>query len=186
MHSNCDRFFVLTGGPGSGKTSLIEALKDRGFETAPEAGRGIIRDQMAIDGPLLPWKDPGMFAETMLAWEMRSHHAAEPKTGPVFFDRGVPDIVGYLRLTGLRVPDHVEEAAQRFRYNRRVFIAPSWREIFKQDDERRQSFEEAQRTHDAMVEAYADYGYELVPLPCAPVEERLAFILKHAESEKAR
>ena len=50
MQNDPDRFFVLTGGPGSGKTTLIEALRVAGFAAAPEAGRGIIRDQVAIGG----------------------------------------------------------------------------------------------------------------------------------------
>lgn len=67
MQNDTDRFFVLTGGPGSGKTTLIEALKAGGFATAPEAGRGIIRDQVAVGGPALPWQDRALFAELMLS-----------------------------------------------------------------------------------------------------------------------
>ena len=49
-----DRLFVITGGPGSGKSTLIKALAERGFCTMPEAGRAIIRDQVAIGGEALP------------------------------------------------------------------------------------------------------------------------------------
>ena len=68
-----------------------------GFATSPEAGRGIIRDQMAIGGSALPWQDQALFAELMLSWEMRSWQAALRRAGPVFFDRGVPDTLGYLQ-----------------------------------------------------------------------------------------
>lgn len=172
-----DTFFVLTGGPGSGKTTLVEALRSRGLAIAPEAGRGIIRDQMAIGGGALPWQDPALFAEMMLAWELRSWHEADALPGPVIFDRGVPDTLGYLRLTGLPVPGHMSEAAKRFRYNRRVFIAPPWPDIFRQDSERRQTLDEARRTHAAMVEIYAELDYELVPLPLVPVEQRADFVI---------
>jgi predicted ATPase len=173
-------FFVLTGGPGSGKTTLIEALADAGFATCPEAGRGIIRDQMALNGPALPWNDPALFAELMLSWDLRSHRAAAGRTGPVFFDRGVPDTVGYLRLSGLAVPAHMHEATARFRYDVRVFVTPPWRAIFARDDERSQTWDEAVRTHAVMVETYTGLGYEPVAVPRAPVEERLRFILAGA------
>jgi predicted ATPase len=180
MQNDFDRFLVLTGGPGSGKTTLIEALKAAGFATAPEAGRGIIRDQMAIGGPALPWHDRALFAELMLSWELRSWHAAHAGSGPVFFDRGVPDTIGYLRLCGLPVPDHATSAAKTFRYARRVFIAPPWPEIFAQDGERKQTLDEAIRTHDSVAGVYAELGYELVALPLVPIEERVRFILDQA------
>ncbi|KVV42943.1 ATPase [Burkholderia ubonensis] len=171
------RFFVVTGGPGSGKSTLIDALERAGFARSQEAGRGVIRDQLAVDGPALPWRDRSAFAELMLGWEMRSHHLARQARGPVFFDRGVPDVIGYLRLSGLAVPAHAEAAARRFRYHRRVFIAPPWPDIYTQDAERRQDFAEAVRTCDAMVECYASYGYRLIELPRASVKARVRFVL---------
>lgn len=171
-----DSLHIITGGPGSGKSTLIDALERRGYARSLEAGRGIIRDQMAIDGPALPWRDPALFAELMLSWEMRSYHAAVACTGPVLFDRGVPDVTGYLRLCGLPVPAHLDDAAARFRYHGQVFIAPPWPEVYRQDAERRQSPEEAQRTYESLVTAYLALGYALVELPRAPVEERADFV----------
>jgi predicted ATPase len=184
-------FVVITGGPGSGKTTLIDALAARGFARTQEAGRGVIQDQAAIGGAALPWRDPPAFAELMLAWEMRSFHMAEHsaahRPGPVFFDRGVPDTIGYLSLLGLPVPPHMEKAAELFRYNARVFIAPPWPEIFAQDRERRQDFAEAERTYEAMVETYTRLGYRLVELPRATVAERVRFVLAESkQSESAR
>jgi predicted ATPase len=179
MNASHDHLFVLTGGPGSGKSTLIEALVRAGHAGTAEAGRGIIRDQVAIGGPALPWRDPASYAELMLCWEMRSHHMARDLPGPVFLDRGVPDVIGYLRLTGLPVPAHMEKAAETFRYNRRVFIAPPWPEIFHQDEERRQTPEEAERTYEAMVSTYSGCGYELVEVPRLAVEERVRFVVEN-------
>ena len=178
--SDHTRFFVLTGGPGSGKTTLLDALAAAGYTCTVEAGRAIIQHQQAIDGPALPWKDPALFAQMMLSWEMRSYDLAAQQSAAVFFDRGVPDVIGYLRLSGLPVPPHMEAAARRLRYNPRVFIAPPWPEIFSQDRERRQDYAESERTYEAMLATYRDYGYELVTLPRGSVQQRLEFVLSVA------
>jgi len=171
-------FYILTGGPGSGKSSLIEALHRQGYTRSIEAGRGIIQDQVAIGGRALPWSDPLLFAELMLSWEMRSYRLARESSGPVFFDRGLPDVLGYLRLLNILAPEHMRKAAEIFRYNRAVFIAPPWREIFCQDRERKQDFDEAVRTYESMVATYTALDYELVEVPRLPLEERLSFILQ--------
>jgi predicted ATPase len=90
-------------------------------------------------------------------------------------------VVGYMRLLHRPVPPHMDKAAQLFRYNRRVFIAPPWRDIFRQDRERKQDFAEAVRTYQVMAETYSEYGYELVEIPCASVEARMEFILSNAK-----
>lgn len=175
--SSENKRIVITGGPGSGKSKLLDSLRAKGFPTATEAGRAIIRDQVAIGGNALPWEDREAFAELMLNWELRSWHAAEESKVPFFFDRGLPDVAGYLALCNLPVPVHLERAIKLFRYARTVFIAPPWEEIFEQDTERKQSYPEAVQTFNAMVESYSRHGYKLIRLPFCGVEERAEFIL---------
>jgi predicted ATPase len=169
-----DRFFVITGGPGSGKTSLIAALD--GMHRVPEAGRAIIQEEVARGGSALPWKDPLAFAEKMLARDIAAWEAAQRLEGPVIFDRGIPDVMGYLKWSALPVPSHLAQAAAERRYNRQVFLAPPWPEIFTQDAERKQTLAEAEATCRIMREVYTGLGYELVELPFAPAVERAAFV----------
>ncbi|GEK50633.1 AAA family ATPase [Vreelandella venusta] len=168
--------FVITGGPGSGKSTLLEALAAVGIKHMPEAGRAIIQDQVAIGGDALPWGDKEAFADLMLSWELRSWHEAAEIEGPALFDRGVPDVIGYRRVVGLSVPDHVWRAAEQFRYAPTVFVAPPWEAIFAGDAERKQSFAEAWATWEAMVATYDELGYTLVELPRASTVERVAFV----------
>ncbi len=60
-----DHFFVVTGGPSAGKTSLITELARRGFHTIPESGRAIIREETQSGGDALPWADRMAYAERM-------------------------------------------------------------------------------------------------------------------------
>lgn len=181
MSSVLQHRFILTGGPGSGKSMIIDTIIKRGFWCSKEAGRGVIQDQVNIDGDALPWANQTAFAELMLSWEMRSWHEAKEQTQPCFFDRGVPDVVGYLRLSELPIPRHLDNAVEKFRYNRIVFIAPPWRDIYVQDTERKQSFDVAVATYHAMVKTYRMYDYQLIELPCASVEERADFILSRIQ-----
>ena len=172
-----ERFAIVTGGPGSGKTTVIAELARRGIATSPEAGRAVIREQQAAGGTGLPWSDRALFAALMTAFDVEAYEAARALAGPVVFDRGIPDVIGYLRLCGLPVPPDLDATARRLRYRQEVFIAPPWREIYENDAERRQDFAEACRTYDVMAGVYRDYGYDLCVLPRVGVAERAELIL---------
>jgi predicted ATPase len=172
------RRIVVTGGPGAGKTSLIDALERRGFPRTLESGRAIIQSQVRTGGTALPWGDCQAYARLMLSMDGRFHVEAAILAGPVFFDRGAPDVVGYLRLCGLPVTDDVAAVALALRYDPLVFVAPPWPEIFTNDAERRQDLAEAARTHAVMVQVYTELGYTLVELPRASVADRVDFVLE--------
>lgn len=169
-------FYVLTGGPGAGKSSVLSALAAAGHAVSGEAGRRIIRDQVAIGGRALPWADRGLYAELMLAADMAAYRDRQDTPRPVVFDRGVADTLGYLRLEGLAVPGHVLRAAEAFAYRSPVFVFPPWPEIYGQDAERRQRAEVAAATHAAVVETYRGLGYALIDVPRGSVAERADFV----------
>ncbi|MBG2877535.1 AAA family ATPase [Proteus alimentorum] len=176
MPENSHRI-ILTGGPGSGKTTLINELKNRGYPCSLEAGRAIIQDQSVIDGIALPWADPNAFAQAMLIWELRSWHEASSNKILYFYDRGLPDIAGYLLLCGLAIPKHLDKAITLFRYSENVFIAPPWTEVYTQDKERKQTEKEAEETYLAMIAAYKKYHYNLTELPKIGITDRANFII---------
>lgn len=168
---------VVTGGPGMGKTSIINSLKKRGFETVAECGRDIIQQQIKSGGDKLPWMDRAAFADEMFKQSLADYEKWMNSREPVFFDRGIPDVIGYLKLCQLPVPDLILRAAEVCRYSTKVFITPPWEEIFTQDEERKQSFQEAIETYDVMVEVYSSLGYEIIVIPKTTVSDRSDFIL---------
>lgn len=167
---------VITGGPGSGKTTLVDALAAAGVRTSAEVGRRIVREQLATGGTALPWANEAAFAALMLPGEVAAHAAALATGEPVVLDRGVPDVIGFLRVSSLPVPPALDAAARATRYNPRVFLAPFWAAIYTHDPERRQAAAVAARTEAVMRDVYAGYGYRLVELPRAPVAERVRFV----------
>ncbi|RPE08525.1 ATPase [Chitinophaga lutea] len=171
-------YYILTGGPGMGKTVIIDALRHSGYTCVPETGRAVIREQVAAGGDALPWGNRSAFARRMFRQSVTDYDAHLGIQAPVFFDRGIPDITGYLQLCGLTVPPDMAAANHTLRYNPLVFIAPPWEDIFRNDRERKQSFEEAVATFDMMAGTYRSLGYRLSYLPETSVEERVAFILR--------
>lgn len=48
---------ILTGAPGSGKTSVLMALQSRGYDVVPEAATAVIAREQAR-GDDEPWAQP--------------------------------------------------------------------------------------------------------------------------------
>ncbi len=163
---------AITGAPGGGKSSLLKEMAERGFVVSPEVARIILQ---APGGMSLRDSDPAAFAQRMLEAEMQAFEAA-PISRTTIFDRGFPDIVGFLRLEGLPVFPELDLACRSFRYHRKVYRARAWREIYRQDAERTQDWNGALASDEAVTDAWRRYGYEIVDLPLASVDERADFL----------
>jgi predicted ATPase len=176
------RRFVIAGGPGSGKSTLLQALAQAGEICYEECSRVLIREQLARAGDLVPWGDLQAFAHEC-SERMRAQIAASSRPGRCFFDRGLPDLIGYLRHRGQAAPDAWRIASSA--YAPRVFFAPPWREIFVNDAERPQSFAEAQELSVHIRRAYLDCGFQVIDLVKGTVNERRQQILKHLDNQSS-
>jgi predicted ATPase len=58
-------FIIITGGPGMGKTSLVQHLSELGYQHVPETGRSIIQQQVTDGGDALPWQNRAAYAQLM-------------------------------------------------------------------------------------------------------------------------
>jgi predicted ATPase len=173
-----DRFFLLTGAFGSGKSTLLEHLQLRGVRGVVEPARRILTEQRSIRGDGLPEKDSRLFVELMLSRMLDAYRQSDTSVGPILFDRGIPDILGYAALFGFDLP-HCENAAHLYRYNPQVFMAPAWEQIYCTDDERTLPFSLARKFGNDLRAIYTRLGYTLIDVPCVSVEERANFILHH-------
>jgi predicted ATPase len=166
---------IVTGCPGSGKTTLIKSLRNIGFLCVDEPARQVIAEQRAIQGNGLSDKNTMLFTELLLARSLESYKKHEGSLVPIIFDRGIPDVIGYAKLFGLDT-EKFEIAAAIYPYNGSVFIAPPWKEIYSTDDERKMSFDQTAQFHEILRQTYLSLGYELIELPLESVERRAQFI----------
>lgn len=176
-----DDFIIITGGPGSGKTTLLDELQKNNYEYVPEVAREIIKTQISSNGDALPWGNVTKYRDLMLEQSIESYLSAltNPSSQLLFFDRGIPDTLTYTHLINIPVSEQLESAVKRYRYNKKVFILPPWKDIYKTDNERKQDFEEAVATYKAMFRTYEQLDYELIEVPKIGVKRRASFILKN-------
>lgn len=171
---------AITGGPGTGKSTLLAALAGAGIATFAEVARNILKAPGGMD---MRAEHPADFAEAMLVAERSAWDAAP--VGASVYDRGFPDIVGFLRLGSQPVPRELDSCCRELRYDGPVFRAPPWREIYSSDAERIQNWEEAVASDAAVIAAWKHYGYRPINLPLAPVSARVAVVMEHLDASLA-
>jgi predicted ATPase len=172
-----DRFVVISGCSGGGKSALLEELGRQGYPTVEEPGRRIVKEQLLSGGTALPWTDGVAFARRCIALALSDRRAARRLQGRwVFFDRGLIDASVALRsLTGEPVLNAIKRS---HRYHQRVFLAPPWPEIYVTDNERRHSLDAGVAEYQRLVDAFPALGYEVTILPKTGVVERAEFVLR--------
>lgn len=170
---------ALIGGPGTGKTTLINALKTRGYSCMEEISRQITLEAQKKGIAQLFLEDPLMFSEQLLLGRQKQFLEADSLPQEVvFFDRGLPDVVAYLDYLKSSYPDSFKTICSQHKYDI-VFILKPWKAIYEQDNERYETFEQALILHDFLVKTYSKYGYSIIDTPFGTVEERLSFIINH-------
>lgn len=169
-----NRFFILSGCSGGGKSTLLAELARRGFATVEEPGRRIVIEETRNGGTALPWIDMQAFARRAIAMALEDRQVT-PKEGLVFFDRGLIDAASALHhISGDRFVNTLRDT---HRYNSLVFLTPPWPEIYQSDDERKHGFDAAVEEYERLVRDYEGLGYDIVVLPKSAVAERADLIL---------
>ncbi|WP_299504790.1 AAA family ATPase [uncultured Roseobacter sp.] len=170
-----NRFVLITGCSGGGKTTLLKALEGRGYATVAEPGRRILAEEREGTGRALPWVDGAAFAKRAVEVARSDLAVMGNQKGLVFFDRGVVDAAVALdHATGL--PYRQTLGAHRH-YDSTVFLAPPWPEIFSQDDDRRHDLTAAKEEFQRLEAALEALGYDTCLLPKVPVAERVECVL---------
>jgi predicted ATPase len=168
-----DELWILTGAPGSGKTTILDELRGT-IRCVDEPARRLLAEQRAIGGTGTPDRDPSRFVELLLEAAIADHGRASG-AGAALFDRGIPDCIAYAIHLGVD-PGPSLRASDRYRYNGEVLILEPWEEIYATDDERTMSFADTVAFHTVLEDAFDRSGYRRVTVPRGSARDRAAFV----------
>jgi predicted ATPase len=174
---------VLVGGPGTGKTSVLNELMQRQYHCLPEISREVTlkAKRQGIDQLFLT--DPLLFSTLLLEGREQQFLEAEKSNKDlVFFDRGIPDVHAYMNSFQTQYPAVFLEKSKLYSYTN-IYLFSPWKEIYTSDNERYETFEESVRINEYLVTAYKELGYAIIEVPYGSVTERTDFILNSLESE---
>jgi len=176
---------VITGAPGTGKTSIILKLESANFFCFHEVIRTMTQEAKKNNGntnivsnPIVSVEDPYTFNTSILNARIQQHRDASLKKDSIlFYDRGIPDVLAYMDYFKQSYTEQFIKECRDHIYDH-VFILPPWEKIYVRDEERYESFEQAQEIHHHLVATYNKLGYNCIEVPFGSVAERNNFILK--------
>jgi predicted ATPase len=171
------RKIVITGGPGTGKSSIINELIERNYTCFEEISRQVTLDARKDGIEQLFLTEPLLFSELLLKARTKQFiEASSLNEDLVFLDRGLPDVVAYMDYANSNYPHHFIEACEKHVYDK-VFVLAPWQDIFVSDSERYENFDQAVQIHEALLLTYERFGYELIDVPFDSIKKRADFII---------
>jgi len=181
---NKQRKIVLTGAPGTGKSTIINELESQEYLCMHEISRSVTLEARKNGTEQLFLTEPLLFSDLLLKGRTEQFlNSTATQKDLIFFDRGIPDVHAYMNYIGLDYPDRYIETSQNHRYDF-VFLMPPWEEIYITDNERYESFEQALAIHNHLLRAYESLEYSVVEVPTGTVLERTDYILNVIDTFK--
>lgn len=169
--------YILTGGPGTGKSSIILALERRGEYVVREAAEDTIR-YMQASGIEEPWLRYDFQKEVVLLQQQREARIPE-SIERIFFDRGLYDSLAYIQKYGHPMFPEFLEATKDCMYDK-VFLVENLGKC-ENTDYRAESLEEALDLEKRQRENYEKLGFEIITVPVMTLEDRVNFVLSKCD-----
>ncbi|MBI3638123.1 ATP-binding protein [Candidatus Wolfebacteria bacterium] len=173
---NKNSWYVITGGPCAGKTTLLTAIKEKGYEVVDEAARLIIETEIKKGRTLADIRKNEFLFQQLVLRKKVAVEKELPKNKIVFLDRGIPDSVAYYIACGFADDAEMTEALKDV-YYKKVFLLNMIG--YALDNARNETEEEANRIHELLESSYRDLGFPVIKVPVLPIQERVEFILNN-------
>lgn len=169
-------WYVITGGPSSGKTTTVNLLKERGYITTMEHARHFL-DTQRLKGRTLEEvrKNQHEFQLGVLDMQIEQEKEIAPHV-LVFLDRAIPDALAYYHFLNLTIDAKLILALRSVSY-KKIFIMDYL--PLKNDYARNENAEAQKKIHELITEVYESLPFPVVHVPVLPAEERVDFILKN-------
>lgn len=169
-------WYVITGGPSSGKTTTVNLLKARGYKTTIEHARHYIETMQIIGKTVEEIRNNHlMFQRSILDMQIAQESELSPDE-TVFLDRALPDALAYYHFLGLPEDQKLLKAVHEASY-KKVFILdplPLVEDSVRTEDEIAQK-----KIHVLLKQTYESLPFPVTQVPVLPPEERVDFILKN-------
>lgn len=175
MNNSYVNKYIITGGPGFGKSTVINCLRALGIMVIPEAARYVI-DRNSIAGQDLLTISSRYTFDKYIIKIMVEQYLQCNKSKLTLYDRGIPDLIAWRKYFKMNCDD-VIELAHQYKYENMVFITKPWIEIYSQNVNRPFSFDASCEINTILGDVYTDLGYTLEYLPNDTNEARVDFIL---------
>ena len=171
LHTN---WYVIAGGPSSGKTKIIEYLASLGYVIVPEAPRLLIDAEISKGKTIEEVRaDEAEFQKRVFQTRIEVEDKIPPEQITFFDGGGIPSCIAYYQSCGLDPRSVIEEAKKR-KY-KEVFLLEQL--PFEKDYARTENEKLAGDLSRLTKKAYADLGYDVIFVSVMPIEERVKFIL---------